>query len=66
MDWLHVLSLGVFQTFCSFTMHHLFLVDAWQTGETTAPAKLVVTMSRLAAEVSEWKDDATAGRYTSC
>ena len=54
LDWLHCLSLGVFQTYISFAMQHMFRADAWRTGETTAPTIIAQSMARVAAEMSAW------------
>ena len=55
LDWLHGLSLGVFQSFVSFTIHSMLGVDLWATTETTQEAKSAVSMQKLTAEVEEWQ-----------
>lgn len=55
LDWLHTLSLGVFQTWCSYTMHMLFKADAWQTYEGTEEARIARSLQRLSPELDAWQ-----------
>lgn len=55
LDWLHVLSLGVFQTWCSFATHELFDADAWQTRETTISARMIVSTNRMTSDILKWQ-----------
>ena len=54
VDWLHTLSLGIFQTWCSATLHELFRVDAWQTLSANEAARVRMSTQRLSAELELW------------
>ena len=54
VDWLHTLSLGLFQNWCSATLHELFRVDAWQTFSANEGARIKMSTQRLSAELEGW------------
>ena len=54
LDWLHTLSLGVFQTMSSFGMHKLLLQDAWATGQRNQSVRLAISVERLSAGLQDW------------
>ena len=63
LDWLHVLSLGVFQTWCALAVHQLIACDAWGTLATTWEGKAALSCQRLTAETEAWqKRQEQAGR----
>ena len=55
LDWLHTLSLGVFQTYCSYVIQQLFRIDAWRTLETTEHGRISMSIYRLSAELTAWQ-----------
>ena len=54
LDWLHTLSLGVFQTWCSFAIHCMIEADAWGTHESTIGARTQLSVERLSLEAVRW------------
>lgn len=54
VDWLHTLSLGVFQFWCSVALHELFEVDAWQTLASTQEVRNALSTARLSSELTSW------------
>jgi hypothetical protein len=54
VDWLHTLSLGVFQTWCYSVLQALFSADAWQTQASTREASHNVNTQRLSSELASW------------
>ena len=64
VDWLHCLSLGVFQNYLAIVVNMLFASNAWQTAESTAVGVAMVSCQLLSAELEAWyKSDAGRG-YT--
>ena len=55
LDYLHVLSLGVFQTHVSYTTHRLLQVDAWSSMDNNMNSRMVTSMSRLGADLETWQ-----------
>ena len=55
LDWLHVLSLGVFQSYLSVTLQSLIDCDAWETRETNRPARVVLSVARMSADIETWQ-----------
>ena len=65
-DWLHTLSLGVFQTYLSHLFHYLVSLDMWETKDGNMVARIVSSVCRLAPEVEKWqKAKSSAGRDVS-
>ena len=63
LDWLHCLSLGTFQTWCSFAIHSLLRCDAWDTGDGEMKSRMILSFQRLSADVQDWqKAQQRAGR----
>ena len=56
LDWLHVLSLGIFQSFVSFATHRLVRADAWETNDDNMSSRMVVSMSRLGSALEAWQN----------
>ena len=57
VDYLHCLSLGVFQVFASGLLHSLIALDVWQTGETTLEAKTTMSVMRMRSELHKFYSD---------
>ena len=55
LDWLHVLSLGVFQTWCNLATHLMFDDDVWGTRESNMVARLATTTNRLTSDIEKWQ-----------
>ena len=55
IDWLHTISLGVFQTYLAFTMQVLFENDAWRTRNDNRDAKIRLSVPQIAAELIAWQ-----------
>ena len=51
VDWLHTLCLGVFHSFLLHVMHLLFDKDAWDTRESTAEARIAMSVDRISHEL---------------
>ena len=63
LDWLHTLSLGCFQTYCSFALDCLFKADSWGSKETTQAVCLERNINSFAVDVVSWvKEQNKAGR----
>lgn len=64
LDWMHTLSLGVFQTWAALVVHSLIEVDAWATGCTEFSARLAASTYRLASDFQRFVRTAnsTTGR----
>ena len=63
LDWLHTLSLGVFATWCSFTVHRLLAVDAWQTYAGNQANLIPLSVSRMDIDLQRWvKAQTRSGR----
>jgi len=54
-DWLHTLSLGVFQFYLAHLMQCLLIADIWETSDTNMVSKLATSTARLAADVGRWQ-----------
>ena len=54
LDWLHCLSLGTFQTYCSFAWHALVECDAWQTLEHNQAVRMVNSVNKVNAILDSW------------
>ena len=54
VDWLHSLSLGVFQFFVMAAIHILLQADVWETKETTEEARNAASIDRIRAELTEF------------
>jgi hypothetical protein len=57
VDVLHCFYLGVLQAHCSQVVWSLVEVDAWDTrqaGQTTAPARMQESCTRLQADMAQW------------
>ena len=66
LDWLHILSLGVFQTWCAFAVHRMFRMDYWKTREGNAEARIALSCSRLSVNLTAWvRRENRAGRNLS-
>ena len=62
-DWLHILSLGVFQDYAMGVVHDLVRANAWLLEETTAEAKIQVSARLLTSELKMWyKSECRNGR----
>ena len=55
LDWLHTLSLGVFQTYSCYALHMFVRADAWRTLAATESTRMELTVSRLSTDISRWQ-----------
>jgi len=56
-DYLHGLSLGLFQVWCSGLLHKLIALDVWHTRETTAEGRLTMSVMRIRSELHAFYRD---------
>jgi len=54
LDWLHLLSLGVFQTYIGIVVNLLLEHDCWKTRERTEDSISAMSVRLLAAELEAW------------
>ena len=59
-DWLHTMSLGVFQFYLSHLFHFLVGLDMWQTKDGNMVARVIASVCRLAPDVERWQKTQTA------
>ena len=57
LDWLHTLSLGVFQTYSCYAFHMLVRTDAWRTTATTESTRMELSVSRLSPVFNRWQKE---------
>ena len=64
LDWLHCLSLGCFQTYCSYAVHRLLQCDAWGSGEANMTCRMNTSLGeRLSVQLDAWlKGEKRKGR----
>ena len=53
-DWLHVLSLGVYQFFCMFIIHCLITANVWKVAATNEPERIRLSVMLLERELKHW------------
>ena len=54
LDWLHGLSLGVWQTYCSYTLHRLVAADAWLTNSKNQQIRMGMVLAQMSPELDKW------------
>ena len=64
MDWQHVCSLGVFQTYVDELVHHLLEVNAWGAMDTTATARMNKSLLVMRAQLESWYKTPTGSHQT--
>ena len=63
LDWLHVLSLGIFQSWCGLVLGSMFDVDFWRTGEVNMHSRIASSCMRMTVKFAEWvKAEIRTGR----
>ena len=54
LDWMHTLSLGVFQNWGAHCFHALVKVDAWKTGAVDYSTRLTLSIYRFSLVLQSW------------
>ena len=54
LDWLHTLSLGIFQTWCSFALVKLFEEDAWCTASPNMDTRFLLSVTSMSTDLERW------------
>ena len=57
LDWMHTLSLGVFQSWLAHCVHALAKVDVWKTGAADYSSRLTLSIYRFSSDFQFWVRD---------
>ena len=54
LDWLHTLSLGVFQSWAALALHSLCRIDAWRTGCTDMNSRISLSVNIVSSDLLDF------------